>query len=345
MKIPRKNFNILNRSFFSLLSFIFGIILLLLLFLYIKPASVFASFEKIALWQFGLIFALRLVFWILSALKWKIILDFYQQKVSLWKLYLFKFAAFSVSYFTPVTAVGGQAAGVVLLKNEKVPVKIGIATMLIDSVLTPFVSVTISLFALVLFLLTKFSSAPFLIFALIALFSVVLFLTLFFIVLSVNKPILEKSKPKDWSRWKIALKDFWVILSDFFRKNKKGTFYLVVLSFFGHVSILLEIFLILSFLGISLDVIELAIVEAGYTFAFIIPVSQALGTAEAAGAYTLQALGYSAALGISLTLILRIRHLLVGLIGIAVLIFYGLAAFVYNKGSNEDGNTTHLLRK
>ena len=207
--------------------------------------------------------------------------------------------------------------------------------MLIDSVLAPFVSVTISLFALVLFLLIKFSSVPFFILAFLTLFSVIFFLALFFIVCIIQKPILEKSKLKVWSKWKITLKDFLYIFSDFFRKNKKGVLYLVVLSFFGHMSILLEIFLILSFLDISLDVIELAVIEAGYTFAFLIPVSQALGTAEATGAYTLQALGHSAALGISLTLILRIRHLLVALIGIAVLIFYGLSAFVFSKGSNK----------
>ena len=333
--MPTTNLNVFKGSFFSLLPFMLGIMLLLLLFFFIQPASVFESFEKISLWQFGFILALRLVFWTLSALKWKIILDFYQQKVSFWKLYLFKFAAFSVSYFTPITAVGGQAAGVVLLKNEKVPVKIGITTMLIDSVLAPFVSVTISLFALVLFLLIKFSSVPFFILAFLTLFSVIFFLALFFIVCIIQKPILEKSKLKVWSKWKITLKDFLYIFSDFFRKNKKGVLYLVVLSFFGHMSILLEIFLILSFLDISLDVIELAVIEAGYTFAFLIPVSQALGTAEATGAYTLQALGHSAALGISLTLILRIRHLLVALIGIAVLIFYGLSAFVFSKGSNK----------
>ena len=89
-----------------------------------------------------------------------------------------------------------------------------------------------------------------------------------------------------------------------------GTFYLVALSFLSHLSIFLEMFLILSFLGFNLNVLELAIIEAGYTFAFVIPVSQALGTAEAAGAYVLQALGHGAALGISLTLILRLRHLL-----------------------------------
>lgn len=344
MKMPYKSFNILKGNLFSLLSFIFGIILLFLLFFFIKPASVFASFEKIALWQFGLIFTLRLVFWTLSALKWKIILDFYKHKVSFYKLYLFKFATFSVSYFTPITAVGGQTVGVVLLKNEKVPAKIGITTMLIDSLLTPFVSVTISLFAIVLFLLTRFSSTPFLTLAFITLFSTVLFLSLFFVVFRIKKPTVEKSQSKSWPKWKITLKEFLFIFSDFFRKNKKGACHLVALSFLGHLSIFLEIFLILSFLGITLDIIELAIIEAGYTFAFVIPVSQALGTAEAAGAYVLQTLGYSAALGISLTLILRLRHLLFGLIGVGVLIFYGLVKFAYRSPS-EGERPIHLLKE
>lgn len=344
MKIPDKNFNILKKNFFPLLSLLFGIILLLLLFFFIKPAAILVSLEKIALWQFGLILGLRLVSWALSALKWKIILDFYQQKVSLWKLYLFKFATFSISYFTPITAVGGQAVGVLLLKNEKVPAKTGITTMLIDSLLTPFVSLTISLFAIVLFLLTRFSSASFLTLALITLFSLILFLILFFIVFRISRWTSEKTKPKDWPRWKIVLKDYFFIFSDFFRKNKKGALYLIILSFLSHMSILFEMFLILYFLGITLDVIELAIIEAGYSFAFVIPVSQALGTAEASGAYVLQALGYSAALGISLTLVLRIRHLLFGLIGVAILIFYGLIKLVY-RNPKEDGRATHLLKE
>ena len=103
-------------------------------------------------------------------------------------------------------------------------------------------------------------------------------------------------------------------------------------------------FLILSFLGFNLNVLELAIIEAGYTFAFVIPVSQALGTAEAAGAYVLQALGHGAALGISLTLILRLRHLLFGLIGMVVLIFYGLVKLAYRSPS-ESGRAIRLLKE
>ncbi len=321
--MPYKSYSILKGNFIPILSFAIGIVLLVSLIFFISPAIIFESLKKITLWQFGLIFALKLVFSVIGALKWKVILDFYKQKVALWKLYLFKFAAFSVSYFTPIAAVGGQVVGVMLLKSEKVPTKIGITTMLIDSILTPFLSVTISFFAVVLFLLTKFSNTL-LIFASLTLFSIVVFLILFFFVFRIKRLNIKKIQPNFWLRWRITIKDFLFLFSDFFRKNKKGAFNLIVLSLLGHVAVLFEIFLILYFLGAVLEVIELAIIEAGYTFAFITPISQALGTAEISGAYFLHLLGYTAALGVSLTLILRLRYLLIGLIGIVVLVFYGL---------------------
>ncbi len=319
-----KNFNLLKGNTLPLVSFILGIIFLVLLIYFLKPTTVLEVLNKITLWQLGLILTLKLVFSIFGAWKWKIILEFYNQKIPPPKLYLFKIATFSVSYFTPMAAVGGQAVGVMLLKNEKVPTKIGIMTMLIDSVLTPFISIIISFLAVLIFLVTKFSSASFLIFGLLTLFLIVLFSIYFLIVLKIKRTTVQKPKHNFWLRWKITIKDFLFAFADFFRKNKKATLYLIALSLLGHAATLFEIFLILSFLGVSLAVIELAIIEVGYTFAFIIPISQALGTAEVSGAYFLNLLGYSATLGVSLTLILRFRHLLVAAIGIAVLIFYGV---------------------
>lgn len=322
--MPYKSFNILKGNLIPLLSLIVGVVLLIPLIYFIKPATVFESFKKITLVQFSLILVLKLVLMSLGALKWKVILDFYKQKVPLPKLYLFKFATFSISFFTPMAAVGGQAVGVILLKNEKVPVKIGITTMLIDSVLTPFISTTISFLAVLIFLLTKFSDTSILILGLVTLFTVVFFSFLFLIVFKTKRSNIKNHKDKFLLKWGTTLNDFLIAFSDFFRKNKKGTLHLVLLILLGHASVLFEIFLVLYFLGTTLGVIEVALIEAGYTFAFIVPVSQALGTAEASGAYFLNLLGYSAGLGVSLTLILRARHLFVGLIGIVVLIFYGL---------------------
>jgi uncharacterized protein (TIRG00374 family) len=322
--MPYKSYSLLKRNPIPFLSLIVGVVLLLTLLYFVRPATIIESFKKITLAQFGLIILLKLGFMILGALKWKVILDFYNQKVSISKLYFFKFATFSVSFFTPMAAVGGQAVGVVLLKNERVPVKIGVATMLIDSVLTPFISIIISLLAVLIFLLTKFSDAPVFILGVAILFSIVLFSVLFFIAFKIKRTDIKNHQNGFLLKWKVVIYDFLITFSDFFRENKKGTLFLVILILLGHAAVLFEIFLILYFLDVGLGVIEIALIEAGFTFAFVIPISQALGVAEMSGAYFLNLLGYSATLGVSLTLILRARHLLVGLIGVVVLISYGL---------------------
>lgn len=322
--MPYKSFKLFKGNIIPLASFILGLLLLAPVIYFVEATTIFESLEKVAWWQFGTILTLKLVFMIFGAWKWKIILDFYRQKVPLGKLYLFKFAIFSVSYFTPIAAVGGQAVGVMLLKSEKVPTKIGVTTMLIDSVLTLLVSITITFLVVVIFLLTKFFAAPILIFGSTALFLIILAVILLFFIFRLKNATSNEPKSNLWLKWKINVIKSLVLFTDFFKKNKKGALYLIGLNLLTHALILFETFLVLYFLGAVLGVLELALVEAGYTFAFIIPISQALGTAEASGAYFLNLLGYGAALGVSLTLILRARHLLVGLIGIAVLIFYGV---------------------
>ena len=322
--MPYKSFNFLKVNSLPLASFILGLLLLAPLIYFVEPTVIFESLKKIAWWQFGIIFFLRLVFMIFGALKWKVILGFYEQEVSLRKLYLFKFATFSISYFTPIAAVGGQAVGVMLLRSEKVPTKIGITTMLIDSVLTPLVSITISFLAVVIFLLTKLFAGPVLILAGIAFFPIALALVLLFFIFRLKSADVDEPKNNLWQRWKTTIKKHLLMSADFFRHSRKAAIYLVGLNLLAHFSTLLETFLVLYFLGAVFGVLELALVEAGYTLAFIIPISQALGTAEASSAYFFNLLGYGAALGVSLTLVLRARHLLVGLIGIAVLVFYGV---------------------
>ncbi|MBI4058084.1 flippase-like domain-containing protein [Candidatus Microgenomates bacterium] len=308
----------------SLLSFLLGFFLLIVIVSLIEPAEILSSLRGITVWQFLAILILKLAFGILGALKWRITLNFYRYDVSLLKLYLFKLASFAVEYFTQVIVIGGQVSGVVLLRGERVPIKVGVAAMAIDSVTTSLVTITISFVAATTFLLTRFSSGP--VATLVLLVFTILFLFIFALlaVTRIKPPIKRKSKASWWGRVETSIHELVLTFSEFFRYNKRRVVYLIALSLLGHTGVLLEIFLILLFLGSTVGVIDAAIIETGYTFAFLTPISQALGTAEAAGAFTLSLLGYSAALGVSLTLILRARHFLVGLLGIGVLLWYGV---------------------
>ncbi|MBI2405907.1 flippase-like domain-containing protein [Candidatus Microgenomates bacterium] len=330
-------------AFISLVSFLLGIVFLFIVFSVINPGEIIASLRKITLWQFLAILILRLAFGILGALKWRIILEFYsartsfayQHSVSFWKLYLYKLASFAVEYFTQVTVIGGQVAGVVLLRGERVPTRVGVAVMVIDSVTTSFITMMVSFVATTIFLLTRFSNGPVTTLVLLTFLILLLFLFAFLFTLRIGPSIKEKKKVSFWERTALSLRDLVLASSDFFKNNKRGVGVLLAVSLLGHAGVLLEIFLILLFLGNAVGILEAAIIETGYTFAFLTPISQALGTAEAAGAYTLSLLGYSAALGVGLTLILRVRHLLIGFLGIGVLIVYGVVKFPFKTKSER----------
>lgn len=318
--------NIFLKNWLAWISILVGVGLLVYLFLIFNPAQITESLRKITLWQFVLIAIMRLFFSAVGTLRWKIILNYYKQKISFWKLYWFKYAIFTVVYFIPPAgAFGEQAFGAVLLKNEKVPFKVGLVSVFLDTIITGIISALITLFVLG-FLLFNFVYNLNYISSLAFSFLLTAFLSvLFFWLLKRLVGIgtfLEKLK---LSRKFISdIKNFAKLFYSFLNYNKKTFFQVILLTLFSYILVLIELLMIVYFLGKIFTPLQLAIVESGNVIASIVPISQALGVAELFSAYTVSLVGYTAAFGVALSLILRARHLFSAFIGIAVLIFYGL---------------------
>lgn len=328
--------NVFLKNWISLVSILIGLGMLIYLLYIFDISVIIESFRKISVWQFASIFVLKLIFSTLGALRWKIILNFYKRNASLWKLYWFRHAIFAVSYFIPpATALGEQAIGAVLLKNEKVPFKIGLLSILLDSLIVALISFLITLFVILTFLLNlaydlNFSSSILISLITILIFGVVFFsftrkiissLHIFLKYLHVSKKLLTK------------IKKFTYLINDFLSYDKKAFIQVILLTLASYVFILIELFLIVYFLGKVFSPSQLALVEAGNVIASLVPISQALGIAELVASYTVSLLGFVAPFGITLILILRVRHTLLALIGIGVLMFYGVIKL--RKKSNE----------
>jgi uncharacterized protein (TIRG00374 family) len=80
--------------------------------------------------------------------------------------------------------------------------------------------------------------------------------------------------------------------------------------------LLTEYWLMLQFLGIDLDLLQTVAVLTIARFAFLIPLPGALGALEVSQVFALTALGYSSAQGLSLALLIRVRDLLFGVLGL-----------------------------
>jgi uncharacterized protein (TIRG00374 family) len=83
-----------------------------------------------------------------------------------------------------------------------------------------------------------------------------------------------------------------------------------------------EYWLMLTFLGIQLDLLETIAVLTIARFAFLTPLPGGLGALEAGQMLALSSLGYSSAAGLSLALLIRGRDLFFGGLGLVLGSFY-----------------------
>jgi uncharacterized membrane protein YbhN (UPF0104 family) len=78
----------------------------------------------------------------------------------------------------------------------------------------------------------------------------------------------------------------------------------------------LEYWLALSFLGISVSLPQAVAAWTAASFAFLFPLPGGLGALEASQVLAMEALGFTSALGLSISLIIRGRDVLIGGLGI-----------------------------
>jgi uncharacterized membrane protein YbhN (UPF0104 family) len=78
----------------------------------------------------------------------------------------------------------------------------------------------------------------------------------------------------------------------------------------------LEYWLALSFLGIPVSLLQAVAVLTAASVAFLFPLPGGLGALEASQVLTMQALGFTSALGLSISLLIRGRDILLGGLGI-----------------------------
>ena len=88
------------------------------------------------------------------------------------------------------------------------------------------------------------------------------------------------------------------------------------ISLLGWLVMVVEFGAMLTFLGADVSFLEAIIVLTGTRFAFLLPLPGGLGTVEAAQVLALTQLGFDPAVGLSASLLIRGRDVLLGLTGL-----------------------------
>jgi hypothetical protein len=104
--------------------------------------------------------------------------------------------------------------------------------------------------------------------------------------------------------------------SIFCRRHVRAMFLAIFVSLAGITGIALEYYLMVSFLGMQINAIQIFASLTAMQIAFLMPLPGGLGALEASQVFALGAFGQPASAAISLTLLMRARDILNGGIGL-----------------------------
>jgi len=327
MKVPAGSFFKMRRIKSELLSAIAGIIIVILLFWYIKIEEILKAFSYFSFDKLMWFIIVSIIMMLLHTLRWSIILGSQGCKVPFPKLFVYKLAGFGVSYVTPAAHIGGEPVRAHLLsKNHNIEFKKSLSSVVIDKSLDLglngfFACITI------LIILANFSvskrTAALMIFGFFAM--AVAIYSFYHLTITEKGFFTTCFRLLRFNKWKVTKKYEKYIsgmeshLIYFFKYNKKGfrnaflTFLLVwVLMFF-------EYKLALLLLGYNASFTAIFIFFSLVGLAYIIPVPAALGALEFGQSSASALLRVSKGIGLALSIIIRGRDMIWVFLGLSYL--------------------------
>lgn len=311
--------------FLTLLLLSLGSGLLSWTFSRVRWEEVWLALRSLRLWQVTLWMLLNLGILILLNLRWWFLLRLQGVKVPFFSLLLYRLAGFGLSYLTPGPQFGGEGWLVILLhRRHGVSVVEGSISVAMDKLIELLANFSFLTFGLLVSLqigipqtilstalalpLIGLLSLPFLLFGLLA------------------SGVLPASwLAKRWQQPPRFLIKALQVLSDAEQRSvsliRQGLLPLIKLYLYSMGIWLLmagEFWLMLHFFGINASLRQTVFALTAARLAFLTPLPGGLGALEAAQVSALQALGFGASVGLSLSLLQRARDLFLASLGIAV---------------------------
>ena len=324
------------------LIFLLSLILGFILFVgSIQQAGVESVFQTIKVFPVPAILAVFLInfiaIFVFGTLRWKIIIEAQNShKISFGKILRAKLAGFAVSYITPSVLVGGEPMRAYIIKEESgYSWEKSFASVLIDQAIYFF-----SLFLFMIFgflFLAHYFSLPVSVFYGFGFIIASAFFIFYFFYSRLIKnnsdghgffifiiKTTRLDKIKFIKRKEENIEKMEKIIAQFFN-NKTTTFLQAfVLSIIEILLYLVTIWIIILFLGKTIDLTYSAAIFFIFTLANFIPIPGSLGSFEASSIFIFDLLNLGKSNGFSFSLIFRLINIILVLCGFLSLIYFGI---------------------
>ena len=307
--------------------FLIYLLLFTLLYLALRNApfiEIWDALAQLRLWQFGLLFVLNSGVIFAITARWWIIVRSDNPTIPFLSLVQYRISAFGISYFTPGPQVGGEPLQVVYLQqNHGMTFARSTSAVIMDKLiefLANSIFIVAGLTAVVSVGMFPRSDRQ--------LFGSLIPLVVVLILPVVHLALLYRGKYPLSSLLRGASSILgnpnWVRLimvsermaASFTRRRLPTVLAAFFFSMLALAGTLLEYSLMTSFLGADLSFAQNLAGLTAVLLAFLLPLPGGLGALEASQVYALTSMGYSPALGISLSLLIRARDLMNGGLGL-----------------------------
>lgn len=297
------------------------LVLIILLYLALRNApfvEIWNTLKQLHLWQIAVIFMLNsLVIFAITA-RWWIILRSDNPSIPFLPLVRYRLSVFGISYFTPGPQVGGEPLQVVYLQqNHGVTFARATSAVIMDKLaelLGNSVLIVAGLMAAIrVGMITRSESLA---------LSGLVPLAAILVIPIVHLSLLYRGKFPLSALLRAASSVIgnpnWVRLimvsermtASFMRRRLASVLAAFFFSILALCGTLLEYYLMTSFLGAHLSFGQSLAGLTSVMLAFILPLPGGLGALEASQVYAMTSMGHSAAIGISLSLLIRARDLM-----------------------------------
>ncbi len=305
----------MKRLTFALL--LLGVAVLCGLVIYIGPATLAGEIHKLG---FNLVWIMlpSVISYMLDAFGWRYTLGRHADRIRYDRLFMTRMAGEAVNFTTPAAYLGGEPVKAYMLSRHNVPLIDGLASVVTAKTTMTLAEVLFIVIGLGLSAILLSRPDDLLVAGLVGLgamgFGVGLFIAVQRRGLFIGSlRLLERLGLR--VRWlkarehKLQMLD--TAIGDFYKRDRRG-FLLSFLSFFaGWMVGALEVYLILYFLGVPVDVLSAIAIEALAVFvkggtAFI---PGSVGGQEAGTVLLLVAFGYTEAAGVTFAIVRRLREI------------------------------------
>ena len=306
-----------------LLRLLWILILSALLYFALRKApltEIWATLRQLQLWQVGLILTINTIFYLLATARWWIIVEAENKHVSFWPLFAVRVAVFGISYFTLGPQVGGEALQVLVLRQKyHLSYTHATAAVLMDKLLefmVDFVLIAVGLTAVLQSGVLTENSTQFA-GSLIVLVVLIGWPPLHLILLYKGRypltslvraiPFIRKNaKPIRFLRAAEHL------AGKFCQRHPRRLLIALGISIVGGAGMLVDYAIMASFVNIHLPFWKTVAGWMSGWMSLLMPLPGGLGAFEASQVFVLGKFGFSAAVALSLALLIRGRDIFVG---------------------------------